>query len=71
MHRVVITGMGAVSCLGESLEEISRSLQEGRSGAIFSPNLTVLGCMPMKYVVAGIWLSMKSVNMESVGMWVE
>ncbi|MBN1443507.1 MAG: beta-ketoacyl-[acyl-carrier-protein] synthase family protein [Planctomycetes bacterium] len=36
MSRVVVTGMGAVSCLGETLDEISISLQEGRSGAIFS-----------------------------------
>ena len=32
MHRVVVTGMGAVSCLGLTLDEISRSLQAGRSG---------------------------------------
>lgn len=37
MHRVVITGMGAVSCLGDSLDEISRGLREGRSGIVFSP----------------------------------
>ncbi|MBM4063679.1 MAG: beta-ketoacyl-[acyl-carrier-protein] synthase family protein, partial [Planctomycetes bacterium] len=37
MHRVVITGMGAVSCLGENLDEISRGLREGRSGIVFSP----------------------------------
>jgi len=37
MHRVVVTGMGAVSCLGDTLDEISRSLQEGRSGVIYSP----------------------------------
>src|SRR5262245_29628005 len=36
MQRVVITGMGAVSCLGDSLDEISTSLQEGRSGVIYS-----------------------------------
>ena len=32
MHRVVVTGMGAVSCLGLTLDEISQSLQAGRSG---------------------------------------
>ncbi len=37
MHRVVITGMGAVSCLGDTLDAISQSLQQGRSGVIFSP----------------------------------
>lgn len=32
MSRVVITGMGAVSCLGNSLDDISASLRTGRSG---------------------------------------
>ena len=34
-QRVVVTGMGAISCLGESLDEISRGLQEGRCGIVF------------------------------------
>jgi len=37
MQRVVITGMGAVSCLGDTLDGISTSLREGRSGIIFDP----------------------------------
>lgn len=36
MHRVVVTGMGAVSCLGDSLDTISASLREGRSGVVLS-----------------------------------
>ncbi len=32
MRRVVITGMGIWSCLGTSLEEVSDSLKNGRSG---------------------------------------
>ena len=36
MHRVVVTGMGAISCLGESLEEITASLKAGRSGVVLS-----------------------------------
>lgn len=35
-RRVVITGMGIYSCIGKSLEEVSKSLYEGRSGIIFS-----------------------------------
>ena len=35
-QRVVVTGMGAISCLGESLDEISTSLQEGRCGIVLS-----------------------------------
>lgn len=36
-QRVVVTGMGAISCLGESLEEIARALREGRSGVVYAP----------------------------------
>ncbi len=36
MHRVVVTGIGAVSCLGESLDTISAGLQEGRCGIVYS-----------------------------------
>ena len=28
-NRVVITGMGIISCLGNSLDEVSKSLQNG------------------------------------------
>ena len=34
-QRVVITGMGIYSCLGTSLEEVTASLREGKSGIIF------------------------------------
>jgi 3-oxoacyl-[acyl-carrier-protein] synthase II len=33
-HRVVITGVGLTSPIGDSLEEVSRSLREGRSGIV-------------------------------------
>jgi len=36
MHRVVVTGMGIVSCLGDELDQVSQSLQEGRSGVVYS-----------------------------------
>ncbi|BAN27558.1 beta-ketoacyl synthase (plasmid) [Caballeronia insecticola] len=32
MQRVVVTGMGIVSCLGNSLDAVSHALREGRSG---------------------------------------
>ena len=32
MRRVVITGMGIVSCLGNDTDSVTRSLREGRSG---------------------------------------
>ncbi len=37
MKRAVITGIGAISSLGTSLDEISRSLREGRSGIGIDP----------------------------------
>jgi 3-oxoacyl-[acyl-carrier-protein] synthase-1 len=36
MRRVVVTGMGIVSCIGNNTEEVTRSLKEGRSGITFS-----------------------------------
>lgn len=38
MRRVVITGMGITSCLGNDLDTVSASLREGRSGLRFLPD---------------------------------
>lgn len=32
MRRVVVTGMGIVSCIGDNVDEVSQSLRAGRSG---------------------------------------
>ncbi|MDX1352435.1 MAG: beta-ketoacyl-ACP synthase I [Thiomicrorhabdus sp.] len=37
MKRVVITGLGIVSSLGNNAEEVSESLYEGKSGIVFAP----------------------------------
>jgi len=37
MKRVVITGMGIYSCLGQTLEEVRQSLYEGKSGIGLDP----------------------------------
>ena len=37
MRRVVITGMGIVSPLGDTLEEVQSSLVEGKSGISYRP----------------------------------
>ncbi len=34
LRRVVVTGMGIVSCLGNTLDEVSASLRAGRSGIV-------------------------------------
>ena len=36
MRRAVVTGMGVISCIGNSVSEVTTSLREGRSGISFS-----------------------------------
>ncbi len=43
MRRVVITGLGAVSCLGNSKEEIVDALRAGRSGIVFNESFRDMG----------------------------
>jgi len=41
--RVVITGMGIHSCIGNNLEEVTKSLFEGKSGIVFDPERKEFG----------------------------
>jgi len=43
MKRVVVTGMGIVSCIGNSPEAVTESLKHGRSGISFQPDYAELG----------------------------
>ena len=43
MRRVVVTGIGAVSCLGNSLDEITESLKNGRSGIVYNETFEEMG----------------------------
>lgn len=43
MNRVVITGMGIYSCLGENLEEVKESLYAGKSGIVFDKERKDMG----------------------------
>jgi 3-oxoacyl-[acyl-carrier-protein] synthase-1 len=43
MRRVVITGMGVVSSIGNTADEVLASLREARSGVIASPEYAALG----------------------------
>ena len=43
MRRVVVTGMGIVSCLGNDLDTVLESLKQGRSGIKFQPEYAELG----------------------------
>ncbi|MBV6418410.1 MAG: 3-oxoacyl-[acyl-carrier-protein] synthase 1 [Steroidobacteraceae bacterium] len=51
MRRVVVTGMGIVSCLGNDLGTVSRALAEGRSGIRAMPGYRDAG---LRSHVAGI-----------------
>ena len=43
MRRVVITGLGVVSCLGNSAAEVLASLRAGRSGIVFNESYRKMG----------------------------
>jgi 3-oxoacyl-[acyl-carrier-protein] synthase-1 len=43
MKRVVITGLGIYSCIGKNLEEVAKSLYEGKSGIGIDPERTKYG----------------------------
>ena len=51
MRRVVITGMGIVSCLGNDADSVTQSLKEGRSGIRFNETYKEMG---MRSQVAGV-----------------
>ena len=43
MRRVVVTGMGIVSSIGNTLDDVRASLREARSGIISAPEYAELG----------------------------
>ena len=43
MRRVVVTGMGVVSSIGNNKAEVLSSLREGKSGIVYSPEYAELG----------------------------
>ncbi|PWI29972.1 beta-ketoacyl synthase [Flavobacteriaceae bacterium LYZ1037] len=43
MRRVVITGMGIYSCIGENLNEVKESLYKGKSGIVIDKERTEFG----------------------------
>jgi len=50
MRRVVVTGMGIVSCLGLDKESVTESLRTGKSGISYRPDYEEMG---MRSHVAG------------------
>ncbi len=62
MRRVVITGMGLVSSLGNDLESVTRHLREGSSGIRFNPTYAEVG---MRSQVCGtVPLDMDALNID-------
>ncbi len=51
MRRVVVTGIGIVSCLGNDLDSVSSSLRESRSGISHRPDYAEMG---LRSHVAGV-----------------
>ena len=43
MRRVVVTGLGIVSAIGNDIEEVDASLREGRSGIVFAEDYAEMG----------------------------
>ena len=54
MRRVVITGLGIVSPIGNNAAEVTESLRTGRSGIVFSPEYAERG---FRSQVEGLMLS--------------
>jgi 3-oxoacyl-[acyl-carrier-protein] synthase-1 len=50
MKKAVITGMGAISCIGNSLQEITQNLKDGKSGIVRNTSYDELG---MRSLISG------------------
>lgn len=59
-RRVVITGMGIYSCLGKELEEVKKSLYEGKSGIILDPVRKEMGFR------SGLTAFLEPVNLKGI-----
>ena len=42
-RRVVVTGLGIISCIGNDQDEVTQSLKDGKSGIVFSPKYAEMG----------------------------
>ncbi len=49
MRRVVVTGMGIVSSIGDNVDEVRESIKLGRSGITFSPEMAEMGFRSQVY----------------------
>ncbi len=49
MRRVVVTGMGIISCIGNDVQAVLESLKSGKSGISFSPEYAEMGFRSQVY----------------------
>jgi len=49
MRRVVVTGMGIISCIGNSTDEVMESLKQGKSGLSFASDYAEMGFRSQVY----------------------
>ena len=42
-RRVVITGVGIYSCIGNNIQEVTKSLMDGKSGIGYDPERKEMG----------------------------
>ncbi len=59
MRRIVVTGFGIVSSIGNNKEEVTASLRQGKSGIVYSDEYTELGfrsqvCGPVTIDIEGL-----------------
>src|SRR3990167_8620145 len=56
-RRVVVTGMGIISCIGNSLDEVTESLKAGKSGITFSQDYADKGFRSQVYGLPNVNLA--------------
>lgn len=74
MHRVAITGVGIVSCLGCERTTVTEALRTGRSGIVVDPQRTELGFRSaltgkIEGVDSGILSRKQRKTMPDFGLW--
>ena len=60
LKRAVITGIGAISCIGNNISEITKSLKLGTSGIYFNESYKELGMR--SHISGSINLNLKAVS---------
>jgi len=67
MRRVVVTGLGIVSSIGNNVEEVLASLQAGTSGIVASPEMAFAA----KSLVRSNWMSLSTSTNAPFVSWAQ